>query len=187
MSLLLSQQSAVWAVTAALVEGADTLAAQVSPVVAASSAVTDGADVLQAQVGPVPAFTSASTDGADVLSAAIEVVSATDFSASLLDGADTLVALVALPTKLGGDDVPRVEIWTTRKAKAVRKRITRELIELKAAAPDLVEGLAVPAPQPDWSAYVAQLQAVAAQLEALQARRWDEWLEQDDEEILLLL
>ena len=136
--------------------------------------------------GSIPAD-CASTDGADVLSAAVEVLSATDFSASLLDGADTLAALVALPTKLGGDDVPRVEIWTTRKAKAVRKRITRELVELKAAAPDLVEGLAVPAPQPDWSAYVAQLQAVAAQLEALQARRWDEWLEQDDEEILLLL
>jgi hypothetical protein len=128
MSLLLSQQSAVWAVTAALVEGDDTLLAQVG-------------------LGPAPEVTS----------------------------------------KIGGDDVPRVEIWTTRKAKAVRKRITRELVELKAAAPDLVENLAVPAPQPDWSAYVAQLQAVAAQLEALQARRWDEWLEQDDEEILLLL
>ena len=128
MSLLLSQQTPIWAVTAALVEGDDTLLAQVG-------------------LGPAP------------------------------EG----------PSKIGGDDVPRVEIWTTRKAKAVRKRITRELIELKAAAPDLVEGLAVPAPQPDWSAYVAQLQAVAAQLEALQARRWDEWLEQDDEEILLLL
>jgi hypothetical protein len=128
MSLLLSQQTPVWAVTAALVEGDDTLLAQVG-------------------LGPAP----------------------------------------EVPSKIGGDDVPRVEIWTTRKAKAVRKRITRELVELKAAAPDLVENLAVPAPQPDWSAYVAQLQAVAAQLEALQARRWDQWLEQDDEEILLLL
>lgn len=187
MSLLLSQQSAVWAVTAALVEGADTLAAQVSPVVAASSAVTDGADVLQAQVGPVLALSADVADGADVLAASVSVVSANDFSAALLNGPDTLAALVALPTKVGGDDVPRLEVWTTRKAKAVRKRITRELVELKAAAPELVEGLAVPAPQPDWSAYVAQLQAVAAQLEALQARRWDEWLEQDDEEILLLL
>lgn len=166
MSLLLSQQSSVWAATAALIEGADTLAAQVSPVVAASSAITDGADVLAASVS---------------------VVSANDFSAALLDGPDTLAALVALPTKVGGDDVPRLEVWTTRKAKAVRKRITRELVELKAAAPELVEGLAVPRPQPDWVAYVAQLQAVAAQLEALQARRWDDWLEQDDEEILLLL
>ena len=166
MSLLLSQQSLVWAATAALIEGADTLAAQVSPVVAASSAVTDGADVLAASVS---------------------VVSANDFSAALLDGPDTLTALIALPTKVGGDDVPRLEVWTTRKAKAVRKRITRELVELKAAAPELVEGLAVPPPQPDWAAYVAQLQAVAAQLEALQAHRWDDWLEQDDEEILLLL
>lgn len=166
MSLLLSQQSSAWAATAALIEGADTLAAQVSPVVAASSAITDGADVLAASVS---------------------VVSANDFSAALLDGPDTLTALVALPTKLGGDDVPRLEVWTTRKAKAVRKRITRELVELKAAAPELVEGLAVPPPQPDWVAYVAQLQAVAAQLDALQARRWDDWLEQDDEEILLLL
>ena len=166
MSLLLSQQSSVWAATAALIEGADTLAAQVSPVVAASSAITDGADVLAASVS---------------------VVSANDFSAALLDGPDTLAALVALPTKVGGDDVPRLEVWTTRKAKAVRKRITRELVELKAAAPELVEGLAVPPPQPDWVAYVAQLQAVAAQLDALQARRWDDWLEQDDEEILLLL
>jgi len=128
MSLLLSQQTPAWAVTAALVEGNDTLLAQVG-------------------LGPAP----------------------------------------EAPSKIGGDDVPRVEIWTTRKAKAVRKRITRELVELKAVAPDLVENLAVPAPQPDWSAYVAQLQAVAAQLEALQARRWDQWLEQDDEEILLLL
>ena len=166
MSLLLSQQSSVWAATAALIEGADTLAAQVSPVVAASSAITDGADVLAASVS---------------------VVSANDFSAALLDGPDILAALVALPTKVGGDDVPRLEVWTTRKAKAVRKRITRELVELKAAAPELVEGLAVPPPQPDWAAYVAQLQAVAAQLDALQARRWDDWLEQDDEEILLLL
>ena len=166
MSLLLSQQSLVWAATAALIEGADTLAAQVSPVVAASSAITDGADVLAASVS---------------------VVSANDFSAALLDGPDTFAALVALPTKVGGDDVPRLEVWTTRKAKAVRKRITRELVELKAAAPELVEGLAVPPPQPDWVAYVAQLQAVAAQLDALQARRWDDWLEQDDEEILLLL
>lgn len=187
MSLLLSQQAAVWAATAALIEGADTLAAQVSPVVAASSAVTDGADVLQAQVGPVLALSAAVTDGADVLAASVSVVSANDFSAALLDGPDTLAALVALPTKLGGDDVPRLEVWTTRKAKAVRKRITRELVELKAAAPELVEGLAVPPPQPDWVAYVAQLQAVAAQLDALQARRWDDWLEQDDEEILLLL
>ena len=166
MSLLLSQQSSVWAATAALIEGADTLAAQVSPVVAASSAITDGADVLAASAS---------------------VVSANDFSAALLDGPDTLTALVALPTEVGGDDVPRLEVWTTRKAKAVRKRITRELVELKAAAPELVKGLAVPPPQPDWVAYVAQLQAVAAQLDALQARRWDDWLEQDDEEILLLL
>ena len=97
------------------------------------------------------------------------------------------VSQAAVLTKVGGDDVPRAEIWTTRKAKAVRKRIARELVDLKAAAPDLVEGLAVPALQPDWSAYVAQLQAVAAQLEGLQARRWDEWLEEDDEDILLLL
>jgi hypothetical protein len=97
------------------------------------------------------------------------------------------VAQTSGETKVGGDDVPRAEIWTTRKAKAVRKRIARKLVELKAAAPDLVEGLAVPALQPDWSAYVAQLQAVAAQLEVLQARRWDEWLEEDDEDILLLL
>lgn len=166
MSLLLSQQSLVWGATAALIEGADTLAAQVSPAVAASSAITDGADVLTASVS---------------------VVSANDFSAALLDGPDTLAALVALPTKVGGDDVPRLEVWTTRKAKAVRKRITRELVELKAAAPELVEALAVPPPQPDWGAYVAQLEAVAAQLDALQARRWDDWLEQDDEEILLLL
>lgn len=97
------------------------------------------------------------------------------------------VAQASVVTKVGGDDVPRLEVWTTRKAKAVRKRITRELVELKAAAPELVEGLAVPPPQPDWAAYVAQLQAVAAQLDALQARRWDDWLEEDDEEILLLL
>jgi len=97
------------------------------------------------------------------------------------------VAQTSGATKVGGDDVPRAEIWTTRKAKAVRKRIARELVELKAAAPDLVAGLAVPALQPDWSAYVAQLQAVAAELEVLQARRWEEWLEEDDEDILLLL
>jgi hypothetical protein len=110
-----------------------------------------------------------------------------DAGSLALTGYAPNVAQTSGATKVGGDDVPRAEIWTTRKAKAVRKRIARELVELKAAAPDLVAGLAVPALQPDWSAYVAQLQAVAAELEVLQARRWEEWLEEDDEDILLLL
>lgn len=204
MSLLLSQQG--WSANSALVEGADTLAAQVSPIVAASSTAIEGPDVLQAQVSPVVAVAATATEGADVLAASVQIVVGLDVSAALNEGADVLVASVsvlsaldfsvaadegpdllaaaiAVPTKVGGDDVPRVEIWSTRKAKAVRQRVKRELVALRTVAPELAEAIAVPAPQPDWAAYIAQLQAVAAKLEALQA----DWLEQDDEEILLLL
>ena len=182
MSLLLSQQG--WAASAALAEGADTLLAQVAPVVAASVSVTDGADVLQAQAGPVPAFTSASTDGADVLAASVSVLSSIDFSAALLDGADVLAAAVEVPSKIGGDDAPRVEIWTRRTAKAARQRATRKLRVLEAVAPEVAVPLPVAREQPDWRAYVAELQAAIAQIEAAYA-----WLETDydDEEILLLL
>lgn len=181
MSLLLSQQG--WSANSALVEGADTLAAQVSPIVAASSAAIEGPDVLQAQVSPVVAVAATATEGADVLVASVSVQSALDFSVAADEGPDLLAAAIAVPTKAGGDDVPRVEIWSTRKAKAVRQRVKRELVALRTVAPELAEAMAVPAPQPDWAAYIAQLQAVAAKLEALQA----DWLEQDDEEILLLL
>ena len=107
MSLLLAQQSAGGglSVSAALVEGADALAAQVSVTVAASAAVTEGADTLAAQVGPQVAVSLAQTEGADVLAAAVGISAGSlDFSAALLEGDDVLLALVGTAQGGGYDD-----------------------------------------------------------------------------------
>lgn len=96
MSLLLAVQSSGGApsFSAALAEGADTLAAQVGVSVAASLAQTEGADVLAAQVGPQVAASLAQTEGADTLAAQAGPVVAS--SASLSEGADVLAAAVSV-------------------------------------------------------------------------------------------
>lgn len=96
MSLLLAVQSSGGApsFSAALTEGADTLAAQVGVSVAASLAQTKGADVLAAQVGPQVAASLAQTEGADTLAAQAGPVVAS--SASLSEGADVLAAAVSV-------------------------------------------------------------------------------------------
>jgi len=96
MSLLLAVQSSGGApsFSAALTEGADTLAAQVGVSVASSLAQTKGADVLAAQVGPQVAASLAQTEGADTLAAQAGPVVAS--SASLSEGADVLAAAVSV-------------------------------------------------------------------------------------------
>lgn len=93
MSLLLAVQAAPsWTASAALTEGADTLAAQVSVRVAASLAQTEGADVLAASVGVSVAASAALAEGADVLAAAVSP--RVGASAALSEGADVLAAQV---------------------------------------------------------------------------------------------
>lgn len=91
--------------------------------------------------------------------------------------------------KVGGDDVPRerVEVWTTRKARRVERKVRRELKALEAlpeAAP-AVASIELPqrAAAPDWSAYVRALQALETQLAHMRA----ELEERDEEEAILLL
>lgn len=100
---------------------------------------------------------------------------------------------LSVPTKAGGDDVPRerIEVWTTRKAKRVERKVREQLHELEALAEEapeiapMVEAIAVPqrAAAPDWSAYVMALQAMETQLAQVRA----ELEERDEEEALLLL
>lgn len=91
-------------------KGADVLAAQVGPQVAASLAQTEGADTLAAQAGPTVASSASLSEGADVLAAAVSVsAGALQFSADLAEGADVLAAQVG--TAVGGgyddDDKPK--------------------------------------------------------------------------------
>ena len=118
-----------------------------------------------------------------------------DAGAVLLTGYAPTVAQTgsAQSTKVGGDDVPRerIEVWTTRKAKRVERKVREELETLEAVAEErpevapLIEAIAVPtrAQAPDWSAYVAALQALEVQLAQVRA----ELEERDEEEALLLL
>jgi hypothetical protein len=88
-------------------------------------------------------------------------------------------------TKVGGDDAPRTEIWSYRKAKRAKARVEKLLAEVREEAPALVEAIEIPQTpkrEPDWQAYANALQAIEIRL-----REYQELLEQDDEDVLLLL
>jgi hypothetical protein len=88
-------------------------------------------------------------------------------------------------TKVGGDDAPRTEIWSYRKAKRAKARVEKLLAEVREEAPALVETIEIPKTpkaEPDWQAYAMALHAIEIRL-----REYQELLEQDDEEVLLLL
>jgi hypothetical protein len=88
-------------------------------------------------------------------------------------------------TKVGGDDAPRTEIWSYRKAKRAKARVEKLLAEVREEAPALVEAVEIPKTpkaEPDWQAYAMALHAIEIRL-----REYQELLEQDDEEVLLLL
>ena len=72
--------------------------------------------------------------------------------------------------KVGGDDVPRIEVWERRKAKKAEARIEALLEEAALEAP---VALAVePAPsEPDWAAYLAELVRMERELSAQIAER----------------
>lgn len=101
---LAAQLSVTVAASLAQTEGADVLSAQVGPLVAGNASLTDGADQLAAQGGPQIALALSSTDGADSLAAAISVsASGLSLSAALLPGADLLQAEVSSsPAAAGG-------------------------------------------------------------------------------------
>jgi hypothetical protein len=88
-------------------------------------------------------------------------------------------------TKVGGDDAPRTEIWSYRKAKRAKARVEKLLAEVREEAPALVEAVEIPKTpkaEPDWQAYAMALHAIEIRL-----REYQELLEQDDEDVLLLL
>jgi hypothetical protein len=91
----------------------------------------------------------------------------------------------AAQTKVGGDDAPRIEVWTYRKAKRAKARVEKLLAEVREEAPALVETIEIPKTpkrEPDWQAYAMALHAIELRL-----REYQELLEQDDEDVLLLL
>lgn len=106
---------------------------------------------------------------------------------TLLQSVTTPVPPVVVPSKIGGDDVPRIEIWETRRARR-KARETRQAIEaLREKLPEVEVEALPPIPirvdSPDWSLYLAQLHNIEQQLLAVRERI----AEQDDEDILLLL
>ena len=107
---LAAQVGVAVASSLAQTKGADVLAAQVGPQVAASLAQTEGADTLAAQAGPTVASSASLSEGADVLAAAVSVsAGALQFSAAMAEGADALAAQVGTTAVGGGydDDKPK--------------------------------------------------------------------------------
>lgn len=107
---------------------------------------------------------------------------------TLLQSVTTPVPPVVVPTKVGGDDVPRIEIWETRQARRKAREVRRSIEVLREELPQEVEvGALPPIPirvdSPDWSAYLRQLSDIEQQLRIVRERL----AEQDDEEVLLLL
>lgn len=145
------------AASLAQTEGADVLAAQVGPQVAASLAQTEGADTLAAQAGPVVASSAGLSEGADVLAAAVSVSAGSlQFSADLAEGADVLAAQVGT-TQGGGydDDKPK------RKRYVVERNGKLVVYASQAAALQALQDAPEPAP--------AQEAAEVVDLPALQA------------------
>jgi len=126
-------------------KGADVLAAQVGPQVAASLAQTEGADTLAAQAGPVMASSASLSEGADVLAAAVSVSAGSlQFSADLAEGADVLAAQVGTTAVGGGydDDKPK------RKRYVVERNGKLVVYASQAAALQALEDASEPAQEP---------------------------------------
>lgn len=106
---------------------------------------------------------------------------------TLLQSVTTPVPPVVVPAKVGGDDVPRIEIWETRKARRKAREARQAIEALREELPKVEVEALPPIPirvdSPDWSLYLAQLHDIEQQLLAVRERL----AEQDDEDILLLL
>ena len=153
-------------------EGNDTLSSGASVAIAASLSITEGDDTLSS---------GATVSGGTVTA----TLSATEENDTLASTA-TNETPVPAPTKVGGDDAFRVEIYEPKKAKRKAKRLEKKLEALRDEIPEAVEHVSIPAPPvkaTDWSSYIVQLNAIDGMLRELQAQL----AEQDDEEVLMLL
>lgn len=115
----------------AATEGADTLSATVDVVLNVSLGMTEGSDALTALVDAWNAVALSATDGADTLTSSITIVGDALFSADITEGNDLLDSLIILPqevpTKVGGDDTPRVEYWEGRKGKKAKDKLEESI------------------------------------------------------------
>lgn len=153
-------------------EGNDTLSSGASVAIAASLSITEGDDTLS----------SGATVSGGTVTATLSVTEENDTLASTA----TNETPVPAPTKVGGDDAFRVEIYEPKKAKRKAKRLEKKLEALRDEIPEAVEHVSIPAPPvkaTDWSSYIVQLNAIDGMLRELQAQL----AEQDDEEVLMLL
>jgi hypothetical protein len=90
----------------------------------------------------------------------------------------TITGLDNTPQKQGGDDVPRIEIWTFKKKKKELEKIVREVAKAEIATPvpkEVIEAIALAI-----RGQITTKQEIVAQIDAMMD-------DEDDIEALLLL